>query len=211
MLIQSQPGQQRIADGGQSQISRSGREGDQIVSGLHGRYYEKASRGGVYTAFVNALTLAATHASPLTAGTGTPIIGIYNPIGSGVNIAILKVGHTTTSGTPGGPLLWNIVPNPQNITAAANQTATNNGTLATAGSISKVWSNTAVTGSTAGTAFRVHGGPGAVAAGAGLYGFIEEHAGDLIIPPGTMLALCCTAAGTAHIVGAFVTWEEVAI
>jgi hypothetical protein len=212
MQIASTPGQIKLADGAPSQLDRAGREGDKIVSELHGRYYEKCSRGGIFLSQIDALTLLATHASPLTAGTGTPIIGIYNPPQSGVNIAILKAGHATTSGTPGGPLKWNTVSNPQAITG------TNAGSALSAlvgstifSSAARLWNNTAVTGSATGVMFRMQGGPAAIAAGAGIYSSFEEHAGDLVIAPGGMLALCCTAVGTTHIISAFVSWEEVAI
>jgi len=105
-----------VADGGQGQQGlRSGRELDLIVSENRGRYAEKTSRGGKFCAPWNAVTVAATHNSPLTAGTGTPIVGIYNPIGSGFNLEIVKLSQHLISGTPAGPLIWNNIPLPQNI------------------------------------------------------------------------------------------------
>lgn len=173
--------------------------------------YSSLNQGGyLFSTFVNAVTLAATHASPLTAGTGTPILSVYNPANSGKNLHLVKTKSTTTSGTPAGPLLWNVVPNPANITAASAPGASNI-IGGAAGSVAKCWNNTAVTGSTAGTAYRVLGGPAAVAAGAGLYNFEEEHKGDLIIPPGSMLALCATGAGTTHVISAWAEWAEVPI
>jgi hypothetical protein len=200
-----------VADGNQgNQGLRAGRELELIMSENHGRYYEKNSRNGLFGVAWNAVTIAATHNTPLTAGTGTPITSIYNPIGSGVNISITKVIQHLTSGTPAGALVWNNVPLPQNITAAS---ATPIAMLLNApvASVAKTWTNTAVTGSSAGLLLFPEGGFAAVAAGAGVNTLVTEHAGDLIIPPGSMLALCSYGTGTTHITSGLVIWEEVSV
>jgi hypothetical protein len=211
MLIQAQAGNlpNQSNKSGQNSVSQ-GWLNEALVSEILPPYSTLNQNAFVFTAFVNGVTLAATHASPLTAGTGTPILSIYNPANSGRNIHLLRSKSTTTSGTPGGPLLWNVIPNPANITAASSVPSSNiiGGAAA---SVAKLWVNTATTGSTVGTPFRVLGGPAAVAAGAGLYNFEEEHKGDIIIPPGSMLALAATAAGTTHIVSAWTTWAELPI
>jgi hypothetical protein len=211
MLTQLQVGSQNNQDGMTQQSMRGGREGDLIVSELHGKLYEFNSRGGIFTAFVNSVTLASTHATPIAAGTGTPIIGIYNPVGSKFNLSILKTVHTSISGTPGGPLLWNVIPNPQNISITPTLPMSNNVLTTGNGSIAKLFNNTAITGSTAGVPFRTLGGASTTAVGAGLQTITETHEGDLIIPPGSMLAIAATAVGTSHIISAFVEWEEVTV
>ena len=211
MLIQAQAGAipTQSNKSGQNNIAQNWLN-ELLVSELAPQYSSLNQSGFLFSTFVNAVTLAATHASPLTAGTGTPIISVYNPANSGKNIHLIKTKSTTTSGTPAGPLLWNLVPNPANITATASAPQSNI-VGGGAASVAKVWNNTAVTGSTVGTAYRVLGGPAAVAAGAGLYNFEEEHKGDLIIPPGSMMALCCTGAGTTHIISAWAEWAELPI
>jgi hypothetical protein len=197
------------ADGTNIEV-RQGKQGEVVVNEFMPVYYEAAYRGSLYTAFVNAVTLASTHASPIAAGTGTPIIGLYHQVGSGRNLVVIKTVHSTTSGTPGGPLLYNTIPNPQNISIAATA-PTSNQSFQTTGSVAKLFNNTAITGSTVGVAQRTIGGPAAVAAGAGMYTFTEEHKGELIIPPGAMVAIACTAAGTTHVINAFVEWMEMPI
>ena len=49
-------GVQNQADGAQMVIARAGRQGDQIVSELHGRFYEQAYRGNLFSNGVTALT-----------------------------------------------------------------------------------------------------------------------------------------------------------
>lgn len=187
---------------------RASRENELVVSENQARFYEKTSRGGKFFAPFNAVTIAATHNSPLTAGTGTPIVGIYNPIGSGVNISITKVVQHLVSGTPAGPLVWNIIPLPQNITAAPS-TPISKLINAAPSSVAKLWVNTAVTGSSTGVLLFTEGGFAAVAAGAGVNTFIHQHDGDIVIPPGSMLALCSYGTGTTHITSGSVEWDEV--
>lgn len=188
---------------------RQGQLGELVVQQLHGRMYETTYRGNMYCAYINALTLASTHATPLAAGTGTPIIGLHNPIGSGVNLVIQRTAYNTTSGTPGGPLLYNLIVNPQNITAASAGTYFNCASLQQAGARARLFNNTATTGSTAGTALRTIGGTTTTAAAAGNYLITDNVEGAIIVPQGLMLGLACTAAGTTHIISAFMEWEEV--
>ncbi len=211
MLIQAQAGAipTQSNKSGQNNIAQ-GWLNEVLVSELIPQYAEANQAGFMFSAFVNAVTLAATHASPLTAATGTPILSIYNPANSGKNIILVKTKSTTTSGTPGGPLLWNLVPNPANITATFTVPQSNI-VGGGAASVAHLFNNIAVAGSTVGTAYRVLGGAAAIAVGAGIYSFEEEHKGDLIIAPGSMIALCCTAAGTTHIISAFTEWLELPI
>ena len=181
-----------------------------MVSELAPNYSMLAQSGLVFTTFATAVTLAATHASPIAAGTGTPLISIFNPSNSGKNLHVIKMLQATTSGTPGGPLLWNLIPNPANITAASSAPFSNL-SLSQTGSVARCWNNTAVTGSTAGTAYRTAGGPAAAIATGSVLTFVEDFKGSIIIPPGAMLALAATAAGTAHIISAFAEWAELPI
>lgn len=204
-------GPTHLSDGGQgAQGLRAGREAELIMSELHGKYYEKNSRGGMFGSAWNAVTVAATHVSPLAAGTGTPIWALYNPIGSNVNCAILKVLQDLTSGTPGGPLLWNLIPVPQNI-SAANTLPVSLLLNSPVSSVAKIWTNTALTGSSAGTLLWPEGGFAAVAAGAGIQSLMNLHDGDIIVPPGSMIALCAYATGTTHLTSGMVVHEEVAV
>ena len=91
MLVQNQVGpiasSVSIAAGTQAP-NRSGQLGDQIISGMHGRYYEQCYRRNIFSAanstpVVTVIGLATTY-------TG---LSITNPIGSSVNCVLLKVGY----------------------------------------------------------------------------------------------------------------------
>jgi len=68
---------------------RTGNMGEDIVSELHGRYYEATYRRSMFTAGVSTLIATATTASPTTTITGAQVL--YNPIGNTVNVVLNKV------------------------------------------------------------------------------------------------------------------------
>src|SRR6185369_5697280 len=92
MLNQILVGPQAIADG-VTTIARSGKSGETIVSRLHGRYYEQASRGNVFMAqaIVTAPVIYTT-----AAGTGGPLL--WNG-STTVKAALLAVGWGVTTVT----------------------------------------------------------------------------------------------------------------
>lgn len=77
-------GQQNLSDSVMAN-ARGGKQGDQLVSELHGRYYEQAYRGNMYSASIQAV-------STTTVGLATTYTGlvISNPIASTVNLVLNK-------------------------------------------------------------------------------------------------------------------------
>lgn len=78
-------GVQNQSDGAQLIIPRAGRQGDQIVSELHGRYYEQSYRGNMFSAANQAVVTT-------TVGLATTYTGLClsNPRNSKVNLALNK-------------------------------------------------------------------------------------------------------------------------
>lgn len=98
-------GVQSNADGANPVTQRGGQQGDAIVSDLHARYYEQTVRQRVFSVNTQG-TAVTTTAALATTWTG---LGISNPAGSGVNLALLKfsatqfaVGAASTIGIMGG-------------------------------------------------------------------------------------------------------------
>lgn len=90
MLSELQTGVQAAGDSAKI-TARGGRTGEAIVSELHGRYTEQASRGLVFSA----ANPAAQAVSVALATTYTGIC-LTNPAGSGKNLAILRAGFSLT-------------------------------------------------------------------------------------------------------------------
>lgn len=209
LMLEGRIGAFRGQKGSPSPV-RQGLDSEVVVGQAHAAYQEPTLQGQVYTisTALAGITVAAANVSPAAAGTGQPLVGVYNPPGSGKLLVIWKALVATVSGTPGGPFGWNVIKPSAGITAAGT-VPTNNKTLDAAGSKAKGFVNQATTSSPAGAMFRVVGGPAAVAAGAGLYGVAEELDGDIVVPEGGFVGIYATAVGTTHVVAASMTWEEV--
>lgn len=189
----------------------SDKSGAQRCTDAHGRYQEAVLNGNAYMLQTKSATVTATtDISPLPATTGRALIGIFNPLTSGVIASILKAGFATVSGTPGGPFYIDILPAAL-ATLSPGTVPTNLFTLAAGGS-RMVGISAAVPAQTAvARMLRPLGGPAAVAAGAGLYHADEEIAGLIQVPPGALLVITAHAVGTSHVVSLYLAWEEIPV
>jgi hypothetical protein len=198
---------------------RIGSLGDQITSNLHGQYYEQAVRGNLYSIGSSSVALSANTVT-LTATT-TPIIGVYNPTGSGKNLVMLK-GKTliTVAGNSAvapGAFVWAVSIN--NPAISTGLTPLNHLTLAASGSIAKGFAGaTALTGLTSNLVIQHAAAYGTLVAAQGATASpiisgdsVEEFDGALIIPPGGVLALLNTVSTTTVSVASMLMWEEVPI
>lgn len=84
MITQLQTGIQNNQDG-QIIQARAGKQGDALISELHGRYYETTYRENMF-----GITGALTTTTAAGAATFTGLI-VGNPAGSGYNLAVGKV------------------------------------------------------------------------------------------------------------------------
>jgi hypothetical protein len=214
MLIQGQvgPASTQSLSSGTNPTIRLGQLGDMIASQLHGRYYEQAYRGSVFSLSVST---AAAITAYVGAAAGQPQIAVYNPVGSGKNLAILQASYNNVVAASGaGTVAWGLWFGPTVApTAATNAVATNMATLQKAGSSALCWTNTALTSSTALlNQYPVGFYYWATAASALAPAMrIVEPAGSIIVPPGCMFALGGSAALTSATWTGNVTWEEVPI
>lgn len=207
----------RTALGGEEQL-RLGPYSDLAISPFLGQYSLAALNGLIYTTMVKTVTVAATHNSPIAAATATPVVGFVNPINNTKAAFLLRVGFTSTSGTPaGGQAILNAISGiGTSITATVTGSIFNHllsQNTSPQGSTMRPYNNVALTGLSPTAANEILLVDGATAAavagtsGAGVAG--EDFGGMLIIPPNTLLALMAgTGAGTSWIVNASLTWME---
>jgi hypothetical protein len=206
--VQGKVGPVVVADGSLSD-PRLGRDSPLIVGDAHGRFYENASRGLTFNA-----TTAAAGIAPGTVLTATGALMLANPLGSGKNIAILKLFFAYVSGTFGaGTMWWAQGANPATLpaeTAAALRTSTlANGS--NTNDVAKAYSGVSLT--TVPTIVRPTSINLAVYAGGATTlnpGQWEEVAGEIVIPPGFFVAVeGIAAAGTTPLVNLALTYEVV--
>lgn len=195
---------------------RQGRNGELVATELHGKFYEQTYRGNVYSVGMTTTALSANTIT-LTATT-TPIIGVWNPTGTSVNLSIIRAVAVTTvnaaSAVAPGGLVW--ATSTGNGAITTGLTPFNRKSLVAAGSQAKGFNiSTALTGLTNNLVIQFGANlPSLVAAqGATVSPLfstpaIEEFDGSLLIPPGGVLALLNTVSTTTVSVAAQLVWEE---
>lgn len=209
--IEGQVGPQVAGDGTKPTV-RLSRDSSVVTVDGHAKYQEAVLRGNVYS-----VSVSGGAATAFTGGAaGTPLLSIYNPVGSGKNIVILNASvasrvAASAAGTVGF-IIWGGV-------SAANTgtltTATNMYTLAKSGSVTLASSNAATTSTTAisanGPLLSIGSYYWATAAGAILSPLVADVAGMIVVAPGNLIALGGTAALTSATYDATLIWEETAI
>lgn len=196
----------------------SGITAAQRVADAHARYFEAARSGNAFSVSGAAAGFAAasTMVSPLAAGTGVPVAGIFNPNNSGVlavvmlaTVTIVYGAATPTIGVP----VFNFIPPSAGITATGSAGLPANLGNATGSSKCRGFSNAALTGSPAATMLRPVAGNVTVLVNATANNqmsvWSEEVAGMIVVPPGAFLGIALSAAGTGETVNGALVWEEV--
>lgn len=217
-----QVGPALLADGVGNQPFRQGKLGDQIVSHLHGRYYEQVYRGNVFSIGCQLTALSA--ATIALSATGQPIVGVWNPLTSPVTLVILQatlkdlINNVTSVAV--GDFIWASSLNNTALTAGLNPI--NRKTLTAIGSQAKAFSlSTAslLTGLTnnltflEASEFNTASGLLTTTVAASTptpsVSAVQNFDGSLIVPPGGVLGLFNTISVTTHSVAARLLWEEV--
>jgi len=219
MIAELVVGERKCASNVQSD-ARAGAYSELIVNDVGlGRYFEMARYGRMYTTMIKAVTIAATHNSPIAAATATPVIALYNPSSSGKAFIIQRIACSTVSGTPaGGQFVLNAMvpttlPTTSNAGSIFSHLLSNPG-ASPQGSVGRTWHNTALTaivpitsneiaiiGAASAAAAAGNGGPGQTA---------EDISGMFIVPPSVLIAIMAgSGAGTTWIVNASVSWTEI--
>jgi len=216
MIIQGQVGpistSASISAGTQS-VARYGNMGDQIVSELHGRYYEAAYRKSLFSGATQAVIATATSAGLGTSLTGLPVL--YNPIGNAYNLVLTKVGYSFLIAQPTAASIIGIATG-FNATTAVSGTLTSvtpknrfvNGPAPTG----LMYFSAAITLPTAATLDTVLGyvGTGAITTNTNVPSLFDIE-GGIILPPGGYVHLYTSAASAASSLLASFTWEEVPV
>src|SRR5207302_84575 len=102
-------GPQQTADGTLVN-ARMGKTGELMMGQVHGRYYESALRGNLWTLSTAAAGVTIASANVFSASAGQPIVGIFNPVSSGKNCVVTRAMLLMASGTAGaGGWVWGFV------------------------------------------------------------------------------------------------------
>lgn len=200
---------------------RTDRQGSLVTADAHGRFLEANFRGTLFSAGSGVTALSANTIS-LTSTT-TPIVGVWNPATSVVNLVVLQVAvhaFANTLTTPVGPGAFVLASSVSNAAISTGAAPFNRKTLQSSGSGAKAFNGgVALTGLT--NSLAIFDGLEVPTAGPLTYstttamqlggaGVINLD-GSLIVPPGGVLALLNTTSTTTHSAVSRLLWEEVAI
>jgi hypothetical protein len=209
-------GERSLQDGVNSEDAiRASRDGVQIVSEMHGKYYEQNVRGHLYTG-----TSASTGIALIAPAAGGGHPTLWNPAGSGVNVSVVKLMLSWVSGNNApGAIEWAYVLNTGSsvATGAPIATATLVGPLGILGGTwtpKAKWSPTTNTFTAAPVFLRPTGlslFTGISTTAVAPFTMIENYDGDFVIGPGTAICLCTQMATTTAVFQVGVTWEEAQI
>jgi len=218
-LNQLQVGPQEVGNGSTPTAS-GGKQAETLVSQYHGRYYTQTYQGNVYSAGSKTTALSATTIA--LDATSTPIVAVWNPANSLVNLSILYAECLITvvanSAVNGGGFVWATSTN--NAAISTGAAPLNRKSLLNAGSQAKAFNGgTALTGLTNNLVVQFAANfPGIYAAGAATaLGVPSPGAppefidGSIIVPPGGVLALLNTVSTTTISVQSTLVWEEVSL
>ena len=213
MLVQEQVGPQAVGQSlsPSSQVAqRAGQLGDTIISGLHGKYYEQAYRRNIFLAANQAVTTT----TAAFAQTYTGLV-LENPVGSPINISILRVGFGLVIATPSTAITIGLMcgfNSATNCTHTASVTPVSSFYGVGPTAYAKVDTSCASSGlPTAPVLTHILGssGTGILTTNLNVPMTTVDIDGALILPPGAFCAFyTTTVSGTSGFMGSF-CWEEI--
>lgn len=211
MLIQGQAGSlPSTRQNAGTPNAPAGTFGEIYDSSLAPDYYSLSKAGRTFV-----VTAAAANPTAFTGGAaGTPLIGLFNPVASGVDLVIIqaRVGVRTT-GTVAGTVdfaFWGV--NQGGVAVTGTQTASRNTySLAATGGVGYAMVNTANTAALASSLIAPSFSLGAVAATAALIPgvFVDDVRGAIIVAPGCYVAFGSTSALTGGSLDVGLIWAEI--
>ena len=216
MLSEGKVGPRTLGDGAQAEL-RLTRGGASVFANAHGQYYEPNYRNALFSVGMTSTALSANTVS--LSATTTPIIGVWNPPTSTVNLVLLKakcvITNTAASAVQPGAFMWATSIGNAGITTGLNPL--NRKTLSQTGSQAKGFNiTTALTGLTNALVLQNAAAFGTLVAPQGVTPTpflsgdgVEEFDGAYIVPPGGVIALLNTTSTTTVSVASMLMWEEV--
>ncbi len=188
----------------------SGTFGELLESRLLPDYYTLLKSGKVFTSSV----VAANPAAFTGGAAGTPLIGLYNPVGSGVDLVLLEVAVAIrTTGTAAVGIdfnHWGV--NQGGVAVTGTATAPRNlYSLAATGSAATAMVNVVNTAALASAVIRpsVSVGTTTVTPTLNLGLFRDEIKGGIVVAPGCYYAFGSVVAPTAASIDSAVIWAEI--
>lgn len=198
------------ADGNETRL-RSERTRGLVMQAAHAPLYEETNQGNSWTISTAVAGITTTALMVVSTASAIPIVGLFNPDGSGKNLIVHRAIVCQVTGTSTG-FIWGVAADPAMTASDGVATGRNNKTFASGGHIGRAFAGaTAMVGT--GVTYRSLGEPVAgIAYAAGLdTTFRDDVDGEIVVVPGNFVGVFATVAMAANIVRASLTWAEVPI
>ena len=206
MLIQSSVGQPTQQGIGATPNLRSGKGGDVIASELHSKYYEQTYNGNVF--FVANQVAVTTTIGLATTYTG---LVLTNPIGSTVNLAILKATFNQSVLQTTQPMAFGLATGFNATTQVTHSGAITPRTAKVgSGATPQALADNSATLPTA-PIYTHFIGAGSTATADATFGFVDLDASLLIGPGGYICWVCPTQVSVTTSLWFSFSWEETPI
>ena len=211
MLIQTQLGIPAQKATGTPNVP-GGIFGEMLESRLNPDYHFLLKQGLVFTSSL----VGANPASFVGGAGGTPLLGLFNPAGSGKDLVLLEavLGIRTTGTVAASEDFnhWGVNQGGAAVTGVGTA-ARNLYSLAATGSVALAMQNVVNTGALASQLLRPSFSLGAVAAAAALTPglFRDEIKGEIIVAPGCYYAFGAAAALTGALLDVSLMWAELPV
>ena len=194
------------ASGGATPLVRLGPTGEQVIQGLHGRYYETAYRKQLFYAYTAVTLLSVASAAP----SGTFLWNRTN----GVNLVLQKIFlqvSVTSASLTGIALQAGPVGN-QTAAPTGQTAATSYGSAFIGGGFPSALALNAATVTTTGAVVANLAHNTAAIAVTGADQLVVDLEGSIIVPPFTWVSLCALGGNSAAAaVSSTMFWEEVLV
>jgi hypothetical protein len=225
-IIRTKPGVAVAQDGTYPEL-RGARKGGLVSQDVGSRFEEACYRGVLFSTGTSVAALTA--ATILLTSAAQPILGVWNPLNSPVNVVILQAAvqayiNTFTTPVGLGSFVWASSVGNNNLTAGLNpfcrKTLANQGSQAKAFNVGTASLLTGLTnnlvifegaGELLSPTGQTYGTIVAPTAGTSLtsFGGVANIDGSIIVPPGGVLALLNTTSTTTMSVEGRLMWEEI--
>lgn len=204
----------------------AGISGGQRVTDAHGRFMQAALEGRLFSGGMTLTSISnVTFTTGTLGATCTPIAGVWNPLTSNKNLAVLQaiLNAIMTAATNTGPGGFAWAMSVGNASLTLGSLPLNRLTLQKTGSVAKDMAGIALTGLTNNLAVMLGSALGggssanfsfvgtAVGQATANVASVENLDGSIIVPPGGVLALLATTTPVAHSAVSGLIWEELPI
>ena len=180
-----------------------------VVAQNQAGYYESTNQGSSWTISTAIAGISTTALFTVSTASAIPIVGVFNPANTGLNLSIQRAIVIQTTGTAVTSFVWGVVAASTMASTDGVATGINNKSFVTGGHTARAFAGaTAMVGTP--KFYRVLGGVWAGAFNAAAQStYRDDVDGEIVVKPGCFAGVFATSTTVENIVRASLSWAEV--